>query len=205
MNATKRIALVCLIFLTCASELQAQSTVIFNDAAIRQGTQSGTFLTLTNSINPSEGRGGLFAIGISSVGGGQFMLTSWGIAEVYSLFAITAGTVIDSSFVASNTALVSNNGISPGSSVQLFLFGQPRLFGYWDDRPLGGNGTPDINDNYGWVSITGTSLTGLEVSASATAIGGGIIAGTTTPVPEPSSVILLVTGAGLLFLRRIKR
>jgi hypothetical protein len=189
-----------------AFSMSAQG-VIANDAAILPLSGSGQYLTLTNSVNPSQGRYGLFAIQISSGGGSQFTFSYAGIAEEYALYAVTPGTVIDPSFAALTIPLVSNNGVDPGSSVQTFALGQSSYFGYWDDRQLFGidpgiQGTPDIYDNYGWVLLTRTAA-GLQVSSSATALGGGIIAGTFTQVPEPSVSVLVLLGLGLaLALRR---
>ena len=171
--------------------------VIANDAAILPLLGSGQYLTLTNSIDPSQGRYGLFAIEISSGSVSQFTFSYAGIAEEYALFGVTPGVVINPTFAAGTTPLVSNNGVDPGSTVQTFTLGQSRYFGYWDDRhPNLGNRIPEISDNYGWVLITRTAA-GLQVFSSATAIGGGIIAGTFTQVPEPSTNALILIGAGL--------
>jgi len=186
-----------------AYSVTAQGTVIANDAAILPLFGSGQYLTLTNSINPSQGRYGLFAIQISSGGASQFTFSSAGVAEEYALYSVTPGKVMDPSFAMLTTPLVSNNGVDPGSGVQTFSLGQSRYFGYWDDRQLSGidpgiPATPDTYDNYGWVLITRTAA-GLQVSSSATALGGGIIAGTFTQTPEPSVSALVLFGLGLGF------
>jgi hypothetical protein len=186
----------------CAFSLSAQG-VVASDAAILPLVGSGQYLTLTNSINPSQGRYGLFAIQISSGGGSQFAFSYAGIAEEYSLYSVTPGTTIDSSFAMSTAPLVSNNGVDPGSSVQTFSLGQSTYFGYWDDRQFSGIdpgilNTPDIYDDYGWVLLTRTAA-GLQVSSSATALGGGIIAATLTQTPEPSISVLVLLGLGLGF------
>ena len=183
-----------------AFSMSAQG-VIANDAAILPLFGSGQYLQLTNSINPSQGRSGLFAIQISSGGGSQFTFSYAGIAEEYALYSVTPGTVIDPSFASLTSPLVSNNGVDPGSSVQTFLLGQSTYFGYWDDRQFSGSdpgiqSTPDIYDDFGWVEITRTA-SGLEVASSATALGSGIIAGTITQVPEPSVSVLVLLGLGL--------
>jgi hypothetical protein len=185
-----------------AFSLSAQG-VVANDAAILPLLGSGQYLTLTNSINPSQSRYGLFAIQISSGGGSQFAFSSAGIAEEYALYSVTAGTAIDPSFAVLTTPLVSNNGADPSSSLQTFMLGQSRYFGYWDDRQFSGIdpgilNTPDIYDDYGWVLLTRTAE-GLQVSSSATALGGGIIAGTFTQTPEPSVSVLVSLGLGLSF------
>ncbi len=103
--------------------------VIANDAAILPIFGSGQYLTLTNSINPSQGRYGLFAIQITSISASQFTFSYSGIAEEYALYDVSPGIAIDPAFAAATTPLVSNNGVDPGSSVQTFLLGQSRYFG----------------------------------------------------------------------------
>lgn len=179
----------------CTVFVNAQG-VITDDAAILPLVGSGQYLTLTNSVNPSEGRYGLFAVQITSDSPSQYTFSYAGIAEGYALYAVNPGVVIDPVFAAVTVPLVSNNGVAPGSSVLTFLLGESRYFGYWDDRWLDSGiavNTPDVTDNYGWVLITCTE-SGLQVSSSATALGGGIIAGTLTQVPEPSVDMLFLLG-----------
>jgi hypothetical protein len=166
--------------------------VIANDAAIRP-IFGYPCLTLDQSVNGY----GLFAISITSPSESQFAFSYFGIAEVYALYAVTPGVVIDPAFADATTPLVSNNGIDPSSSVLFFDIGDSQMFGYWDARTFGPPRTPGINDNYGWVLLTRTG-SGLQVSSSATAIGGGIIAGTLTQVPEPSAGALTLLGIGVL-------
>ena len=195
-------AIACVVVHACTLHVMGQGTVIIDDAAILPiFYDSGQYLTLTNSINPGEGRYGLFAISITPLGGSEFAFSYAGIAEEYALFGVVSGTVMDPAFATSNTPLVSNNGVDPGSSVQMFSILQSRYFGYWDDRPPGGNQTPDVNDNYGWVLIKRTA-SGLQVSSSATAVGRGIIVGTLTQVPEPSPAVLLALCACLCCARK---
>ena len=179
----------------CAVHAQSLATVITDDAAIIPLFGQDQVLTLTKSVGPGEG---LFAISITdpSSGGSGYTFDYFGIAEEYALFAVDFGTVIDPNFAASTTPLVSNNGVDPGSSLQTFLIGESRYFGYWDERTLNDSATPNKFDNYGWVLIERTN-SGLEVSSSATAIGGGIIAGTLISVPEPPAMMLLLLGIGL--------
>lgn len=182
----------------CVFSVSAQG-VIPNDAAILPMFGLGQYLTLTNSINPSQGRYGLFAIQITSNSASQFTFSSAGIAEVYALYDVSPGIAINPAFAVVTTPLVSNNGIYPGSSVQTFLLGQSRYFAYWDDRFSDSGiayGIPDATDNYGWVVITRT-VSGLRASSSATALGGGITAGTYIQIPEPSAGMLLLFGLAL--------
>jgi hypothetical protein len=174
--------------------------VIANDAAILPIFGSGQYLTLTNSL---QGRPGLFAIQISSNSPSQYTFSYWGIAELYALYDVSPGITIDPSFAAATTPLVSNSG-DPGSSLQTFSLGQSRYYAYWDDRFYDSHvayGIPDVTDFYGWVRITRT-VSGLQVSSSATALGGGIIAGTFTQVPEPSASVLTLLGVGLYLCAR---
>ena len=149
MVTPRRIRIALVMAQLCASHLSAQSTIIADDAVITPLVGSGQYLTLTKSI-PSGA--GLFAIQITPLSVSEFAFSFAGIAEEYALFAVVSGVVIDPAFVTSTTPIVSNNGIDPGNSLQVFSFNQSKLFGYWDDRPLYGNGAPDSADNYGWVS-----------------------------------------------------
>lgn len=170
--------------------------VIPNDAAILPLFGSGQYLILTNSIDPSQGRYGLFAIQITSNSPSQYTFSAYGIAEEYALYGVSPGVAIDPAFAAATTPLVSNNGVDPGGSVQTFSFGQSRYYAYWDDRYYDSGIAQrirDSTDNYGWVQITRT-VSGLRVSSSATALGSGIIAGTLTQIPEPSAGLLLFLG-----------
>jgi hypothetical protein len=167
--------------------------VIANDAAILPIFGSGQYLTLTNSL---QGRPGLFAIQISSNSPSQYTFSYAGIAELYAMYDVSPGVAIDPSFAAATTPLVSNNCVDSGSSVQTFSFGQSRYYAYWDDHSFAGPigfWVPDVTDSYGWVQITRT-VSGLQVSSSATALGGGIIAGTLTQIPEPSTGALFLLG-----------
>jgi len=180
----------------CAYSVSAQG-VIANDAAILPIFGSGQYLTLTNSL---QGRSGLFAIQITSTSPSQFTFSYAGIAELYALYDVTPGAAIDPSFAATTAPLVSNSGVDHGSSLQTIPFGQSRYYAYWDDRFYDSHvayGIPDITDYYGWVQITHTVSglqVGLQVSSSATALGGGIIAGTLTQIPEPPAGALFLLG-----------
>ena len=193
---TKRIPFIFLMPISCALSQIASAVVIENDAVIGPLFGSGQYLTLSKSVPNQQG---LFAIRIAPLSSSQFVFSYAGIAEEYGLFSVVPGMNFDPAFVLLNDPIVSNNGIDPGSSTQVFALNQSKYFGYWDDR-LNGQ-TPDANDNYGWVRITRTA-SGLEASASATAIGGGIVVGTTTQIPEPASSVLISFGVFMLVVRR---
>ncbi|MDQ6632568.1 MAG: PEP-CTERM sorting domain-containing protein [Verrucomicrobiota bacterium] len=187
-----------MLFPLCVSHLTAQSTLITGDVAITpypSGTNSQ--MTLTKSIDSSQGRFGLFSIQIERKSTSQFLFSYAGVAEEYALFAVNSGVVIDAAYITSTTPIVSNNGRDPGSSLETFFLNQSRYFGYWDQRGF------HPEDNYGWALITRTG-SGLQVSSSATALGGGIVVGTLTQVPEPTSIILLSLGACLFGIRQYR-
>jgi len=153
--------------------------VITNDAVI-----SGNYLELTQSIPPGEG---LFSVSISSNGLGEYEFEYAGIAEEYALFTSVSGEVFTSSCAETNTPFVSNNGSDPGSGVLNFTVDVPVYLSYWDDRNF--DSKPDANDNYGWAMLVWDGSE-LGVSESATALGSGIVVGTTQIVPTPATLHL---------------
>lgn len=186
---TKQISVTFLMSLLGALTQSASAAVIMNDAVIGPSTYGAghVFLSLSQSIPSGQG---LFAIDIETVDPSQYLFSFAGIAEYYKFFEVAPGVSIDPTFVLQNSPIVSNDN-NPGSNTQTFALNQSKYFGYWDDR-LNGN-APDSNDNYGWVLLTRTS-SGLVASSGATAIGGGIIVGTTNQIPEPTSTVLIALG-----------
>lgn len=163
------------------------------------GTYIHEQLLLSKSIPAGEG---LFAIDIIDQGSGTFELQHFGIAEEYALFSVDPGIEFSPLFASQHIALVSNNGTDPGSAILNFTLFQSKYFAYWDDRSFGEGPTRD--DNYGWAEITWKG-DGLVILESVTAIGGGIIVGTTTQIPEPSTIPLLGGGSLAIYLLRSKR
>jgi hypothetical protein len=187
-----------LILLLGALPQNAPAAVILDDAVIVPLFGSGNYLTLSKSIPLGQG---FFAIGIANTSPSEFLFSYAGIAEYSKLFEVASGTRFDPAFVLQNGPIVSNDN-NPGSNTQTFALNQSKYFAYWDDR-LNGN-APDINDNYGWVLLT-RSDSGLVASSGATAIGGGIIVGTTTQVPEPAAITIMAFGALWISMRRAFR
>ena len=162
-------------------------------------------LTLTQS----QATGGLFVISITNTFGNFFQFDFQGIAEQYALFEILPGAQITPQFVLATDPFVDNTGAFPQGTLS-FALGQTRLFGYWDERsifgsdPLLDNSVPSNEDNFGWVELTRT-FGGLEATGGVTAIGLGIVAGTSTtiPLPEPSSLAFLgLFYSSVIFTRR---
>jgi hypothetical protein len=107
---------------------------------------------------------------------------------------VNDGDVLDKSHPVASAHLL--NGY------QLVL-NQPFLIGM-DLSYMNGLGTITA-ERFGWARLEYTAA-GLQVLDQATALGGnGIIAGTTTVLPEPSTLSLLTAGAvGLYLVRRLK-
>ena len=145
---------------------------------------------------------GTLGISITDAGGGDYNFDAYYIAYEYGLYSAYLGMEFTPSYAEMQTPLVSNSGRGPSLSVQTFSLNETKYFAYWTDTDWS---PPDDQDYYGWVGLTYTG-TELVISDSATAVGGGIIVGTYTQIPEPSSVLLLSMGAGgILFYRRAKR
>lgn len=123
----------------------------------------------------------------------QYTFGGGGIAEYYSVHSASFGLEFTPSYVLGDAPLMSN--YSNPFSFQLSLaLGQSVLLAYWDDlRVINSTlNAPDEKDTYGWFQLTRTQA-GLIVSDSATALGRGIIVGTYTQIPEPSSLAFMLT------------
>ena len=192
-----KIVLAFLMPVLCVFSQSASGVVIVNDAVVGPSDYASSRVSLTLSKSIPSGQG-LFAIDIENVTDSQFLFSSIAIAEYFKLFTVVSGTRLDTEFVLRNSPIVSNDD-NPGSSLQAFALNESRYFGYWDDRF--NVDIADSGDNFGWVLLTRTS-SGLVASSSATAIGGGIIVGTTTQVPEPGSIMLIAFGILFVSMRR---
>lgn len=130
------------------------------------------------------------------------------IAELYSLFVVAEGTAFNAAYVSSHAAVANNTGALPSYTIP--FDGQPVLFAYWDDRAtfsgIGAWGEVDDSDLYGWMRVgfslgtdpdTFESVVSWTILDSATARGGGILAGTYTQIPEPGTSALLLSAAAL--------
>ena len=161
------------------------------------------FTVLKQVTQPGEN--GLFALSITTNQPGQYTFSYAGVAELYSVHAASFGLEFTPSFVRGSTPLL-NNMDNPGSFQLSLGVGQSVLLAYWDDLygPFPNPstfGVPDDYDGYGWFKLTRT-LRGLTVSDSATAIGGGIVVGTYTQIPEPASLGLVLPALFGLTMRR---
>jgi hypothetical protein len=175
-----------------------------NDAALNSPAYFGNgdySLRLTQSTAGF----GLVYVSFNGVGADTFQfLTSQGnsysIAEEFRLFLAPPLTRFDAQYVNSHAPFFTN--AAPAFWSLSIPLNSSLYVAYWDDRaPV--PSPADANDNYGWVRLTNTA-SGLIADSGTTAIGGGIIVGTTTQVPEPSSTLLGVIGFVCVGLRRIR-
>ncbi len=183
------VRLCCMVSAVLILQSVAMGQVIEDDAKIGNDGLNDVFY-LSQSIPDGDG---LFAIYINHTGGSLYDLSYAGIAEEYALFSAYSGLEFTPEFVAENTPLVSNNGVDPGSAT--VNLSTASYFAYWDDRNF--DSIADSGDNYGWVNLGA----GPTINEGATALGGGIIVGTLTQIPEPGMLTLLTFG-GLAMLRR---
>ena len=197
MKQYNRIALANLAAVLTTLPLTAKAVVIVNDAVLTRTSATRQVLGLSQSSFAA------FVIYVDAISPSSFEFKAASIAEEIGLYNVTLGTNFGPEFAFANNPIVSNNGVDPGISSQAFSLNQSKYFGYWDDRPLNGN-LPDSDDNYGWVMITRTT-SGLVASSGATAIGGGIVVGTTNQIPEPSASLLLALSLGVSLARRVTR
>ena len=112
---------------------------------------------------------------------------SAGIGHVW--YSVTPGTAIDPAFAASAPAFANSFTNNLSGQIQLSL-NQSFLLGFWLDA--NGNSVAGAGDRFGWASFTynasGLNLTGSAIEST----GTGIITGTTTVVPEPATISLLL-------------
>ena len=202
-------ALTLALLLSASREAFSQGTVVPGSIVFSQpgGAPPGTYLQST--AYPGDA-GGFFVLSLTTIAVGQYQLGYYGIAEAYSVHAATQGLSLTPAYVSTNAPLLSNFN-TPGQYQFSLAVGQSMLFGYWDNAiyQLGspmpgapGNPAPDIYDAYGWFRLTRT-VSGIVISDSATALGGGIIAG--TYVPEPTGAAMLITGTLVIGLWRRRR
>ena len=132
----------------------------------------------------------------------QLKPTAYSVGIGHVWYSVTPGTAIDPAFAASAPAFVNAFTGYLGGTIELGP-GYTFLLGFWLDA--NGNGTPGLGDRFGWASFTYNQST-LHFNSSAIESNGiGIIAGTTTEVPEPSTLCLIFLGLAAvpyLLLRR---
>lgn len=177
------------------------STVISNDAVLRGPIGNRYSLELTQSI---QLRGfGLFQIIIqpSQTDPSLFEFNSVGIAELMALYVAPFGTEMNAAFVSTHTPLTGNTLTSPHPGSASIPENSSRYFAYWD-----GTVPPAVDtDNYGWILISNQAGV-LSAESGATAVRSGIIVGTTTQIPEPSSLLLAsLAGFGVFTGSRCRR
>ena len=113
------------------------------------------------------------------------------------------GRVIDPAFVAANSPFAQvTNIVDFSGQIQLTL-GGTFLLGFWLEAS--GDNIPGPGDRFGWARLRYTAANGLTLVDNAIeSTGAGIIAGTTTAVPEPSPSLLLSALLGLGLSRRLR-
>ena len=199
MNTPTRMAVVVLVHLCVVLGLlpiNAAATVIPNDAILSPGFSSPHDYVFELTLSTLGG--GAYAVGIDILGGNDFHFSGFSISEDYSLHTVTYGAAFTPGYAANDSSPVvwmpppyTDRTLNIPIDASIFL-------GYWDDRS--GDHTPTSNDNYGWVELHNSS-SGLNILDGATAIGGGIYAGTYTQIPEPNTIALLCLGAGAMMFR----
>ena len=127
------------------------------------------------------------------------------IAEEIALYAAEEGMYFGPEYASSNEPLVSNASGRSHTYIDAFRYQESKYYAYWDDRNF--NSLKDLGDNYGWVQIALVDVglfqrVGLVSPASATSVGNGIVVGSFTSIPEPSSFSLIVLG--ILAMRHLR-
>lgn len=141
------------------------------------------------------------------------------IASWLNVYAVTPGTAITPSFIATQTPIVSNYYPISFASLAPAFSGDTFDIAYWHDDTnyalyhTGPNTLDDPTANavvpgsqIGWAELTVTD-TGIVLDASAADLSGnGIIAGSYSSIPEPSTYAAIIGTAALGFaVNRRKR
>ena len=204
----KHLLPLCTLLASVASAQVYIGDVVFGPNPIGPGMATG----LTSLSGGGKGACGFSFQSIDS-GGLATRIGAINIAELYSLFVVAEGTAFDAAYVSGHSAVVNNSGTLPPFTLP--YEGQAVLFAYWDDRAaFGGTGAwgeVDGSDLFGWMRIafsTGTdpqtqqTIVQWTLLDSATAKGGGIVAGTYTQIPEPAAASLLLGLAAFVTTNR---
>ena len=152
-------------------------------SAWTQPNTSGDGATLTLAISPSNVLSATnFSVGISHV---------W--------YSVQPGTILNTAWASTATPFVNAQAGDLSGRITLTL-GQPFLLGFWLDR--NSNPAPVSGDRFGWAELVLTG-SGLQLIRSATESSGmGLVAGTTTVVPEPSALgLIAMTLVAFIVLR----
>jgi hypothetical protein len=188
---------------SCLAIPRTEASTVFTD-----GVTVGPFSLFpppSYQISASVDPGGTGNLGelLVSIDGSSLVLTSEGgsLGIGSDWFVVSQGTEIGPGLVNTGTLLGGTIGGNHfGSQLQLQA-SVPFLVGFWLDSG-GTPGLPGKGDRFGWAAMVYRPATGLVLVDSATSISDGIIAGTTTTVPEPSTTLLGIATCGLVSVRR---
>jgi hypothetical protein len=136
--------------------------------------------------NPTLG----FLIWFDETASNEFHVTGYGIATEFRLYFAPAGTQLDPAYVSSQTPFFTN--ASPTDANFSIPFNSKRIISFWQDETWGFPNDivpPNGLDHFGWVELFNNGNE-VVISRSATAFGGGIVVGTLTQLPEPSTGLL---------------
>lgn len=131
--------------------------------------------------------------------------TNYTVGIPHSWYVVSQGTVIDPTWISTATPFASSPVGQPATMDGVLQLTNGKIFimGFWLDN---GNNTPGTGDRFGWAKIQYTTAAGLVLLDNAIDDSGyGIIAGTTTAVPEPSLHWLVAMGASGCLLKRKRR
>ena len=155
-------------------------------------------------IKPAAGDSTYALVDIDTLNSTTFKIVNYAIAEEFRLYLAPAGTRLDPAFASAEPPFFTNAVFAtPTFSVPI---GQKLIISYWDDQTYLPPEIipPNSLDNFGWLELQNNSGN-LVIVRSATALGGGIIVGTLTQVPEPTSGCLVMSCTVAVLLRRLRR
>ena len=121
------------------------------------------------------------------------------VGGAFAWYPVSNASVFDTIYVQSHGSFADNYG--QGSGVIQTTLNVPFFMGYYVQNSFGTTfPNPTANDGYGWARLVRRSTGMVLLDSALQNPSGGIIVGTTTTVPEPSTVSLLALSASFVVL-----
>lgn len=190
-----RATILTILFCGVAPAAVITGTVISSDGGAAPGSRAIETLLVNNGdeIN-TYGAGWYFAPENLDT----FEVKEWTLGVGFSYYILPFGTPISQITPPTEPALVTNLVPAPASATQFNIpLGESIFLGFEFNSEL-----PSESRVYGWVELENFGGVVLAIDSATAFDLPGIIVGTTTPIPEPSSSLYLGITSLALFRRR---